>query len=82
MLDLMAGDLVAAGYAMGVEGEQDTHAVPGAGSHFGGQGAGSPATATARHGAGRRGGALAGRLPGLGCCGESLPGLSAHDGLA
>ena len=40
MLNLLAGDLVAAGNAVGVDGEQDTHAVPGAGSDFGGRGAG------------------------------------------
>jgi hypothetical protein len=40
LLDLLAGDLVAAGYAVGVDGKQDTHAVPGAGSDFGGRGAG------------------------------------------
>jgi hypothetical protein len=40
LLDVLAGDLVAAGYAVGVDGEQDTHAVPGAGSDFGGRGAG------------------------------------------
>ena len=40
LLDLLAGDLVAAGYAVGVAGEQDTHAVPGAGRDFGGRGAG------------------------------------------
>jgi hypothetical protein len=39
-LDVLAGDLVAAGYAVGVDGEQDTHAVPGAGSDLGGRGAG------------------------------------------
>ena len=39
MLDVLAGDLVAAGYAVGVDGEQDTHAVPGAGSDLGGRGA-------------------------------------------
>jgi hypothetical protein len=31
LLDLLAGDLVAAGYAVGVDGEQDTHAVPATG---------------------------------------------------
>ena len=40
LLDVLAGDLVAAGYAVGVDGEQDTHAVPGAGSDLGGRGAG------------------------------------------
>jgi hypothetical protein len=40
LLDVLAGDLVAAGYAVGVDGEQDTHAVPGAGRDFGGRGAG------------------------------------------
>src|ERR1700722_10070846 len=40
LLDVLAGDLVAAGYAVGVGGEQDTPAVPGAGSDFGGGGAG------------------------------------------
>ena len=39
-LDVLAGDLVAAGNAVGVDGEQDTHAVPGAGGDFGGRGAG------------------------------------------
>ena len=34
------GDLVAAGYAVGIDGEQDAHAVPGAGSELGGRGAG------------------------------------------
>jgi len=37
---VLAGDLVAAGYAVGVDGEQGTHAVPGAGSDLGGRGAG------------------------------------------
>jgi hypothetical protein len=40
LLNVLAGDLVAAGYAVGVDGEQDTHAEPGAGSDFGGRGAG------------------------------------------
>jgi hypothetical protein len=40
LLDVLAGDLVAAGYAVGVDGEQDTHAVPGAGRDLGGRGAG------------------------------------------
>jgi hypothetical protein len=40
LLDVLAGDLVAAGYAVGVDGEQDAPAVPGAGSDFGGRGAG------------------------------------------
>jgi hypothetical protein len=40
LLNLLGGDLVAAGYAVGVDGEQDTHAVPGAGSDLGGRGAG------------------------------------------
>ena len=40
MPDVLAGDLVAAGHAVGVDGEQDTHAVPGAGSDFGRRGAG------------------------------------------
>ena len=40
LLDLLAGDLVAAGYAVRVDGEQDMHAVPGAGSDLGGRGAG------------------------------------------
>ena len=39
-VDVLAGDLVAAGHAVGVGGEQDTHAVPGAGSDLGGRGAG------------------------------------------
>ena len=34
--DVLAGDLVAAGYAVGVDGEQDAHAVPGAGDDLGG----------------------------------------------
>jgi hypothetical protein len=34
-LDVLARDLVAAGYAACVDGEQDAHAVPGAGSDFG-----------------------------------------------
>jgi hypothetical protein len=40
VLNLLAGDLVAAGYAVGVDGEQDTHAVPGAGGDLGRRGAG------------------------------------------
>jgi hypothetical protein len=40
LLDVLAGDLVVAGYAVGVGGEQDTHAVPGAGRDLGGRGAG------------------------------------------
>jgi hypothetical protein len=40
LFDVLAGDLVAAGHAVGVDGEQDTHAVPGAGSDLGGRGAG------------------------------------------
>jgi len=40
LLDVLAGDLVAAGYAVSVGGEQDTDAVPGAGSDFGRRGAG------------------------------------------
>jgi hypothetical protein len=40
-LDVLAGDLVAAGYAVGVDGEQDTHAMPSAGSDLGGWGTGS-----------------------------------------
>ena len=36
-LDVLAGDLVAAGYAVCIDGEQDTHAVPGAGSDLGGR---------------------------------------------
>jgi hypothetical protein len=39
-LDVLAGDLVAADYAVGVGGEQDMQAVPGAGGDFGGRGAG------------------------------------------
>jgi hypothetical protein len=39
LFDVLAGDLVVAGYAVGVDGEQDMHAVPGAGSDFGGRGA-------------------------------------------
>jgi hypothetical protein len=39
-LDVLAGDLVAAGYAVRVDGKQDTHAVHGAGSDFGGRGTG------------------------------------------
>src|ERR1700735_1443577 len=38
--DVLAGDLAAAGYAVGVDGEQDTHAMPGARSDLGGRGAG------------------------------------------
>ena len=34
LLDVLAGDLVAVGYAVGVDGEQDTYAVPGAGSDY------------------------------------------------
>ena len=52
-LDVLAGDLVTAGYAVGIDAEQDTHAVPGAGSDFGG-GHRRPATATAQHDAGCR----------------------------
>jgi len=37
---VLAGDLAAAGYAVSVDGEQDTHAVPGASSDLGGRGAG------------------------------------------
>jgi hypothetical protein len=51
-LDVLAGDLVAARYAVGIDGEQDADAVPGAGSDLGGHR--RPATATARHDAGRR----------------------------
>ena len=40
LLDVLARDLVAAGYAVGVGGEQDTDAVPGAGRDLGGRGAG------------------------------------------
>jgi hypothetical protein len=40
LLNVLAGDLVAAGYAVRVGGEQDTHAVPGAGSDLGGRRAG------------------------------------------
>jgi hypothetical protein len=40
LLDVLAGDLVVARHAVGVDGEQNVHAVPGAGSHFGGRGAG------------------------------------------
>jgi hypothetical protein len=36
-LDVLAGDLVAAGYAVGVDGQQDRHAVPGARRDFGGR---------------------------------------------
>ena len=39
-LDVLAGDLVAAGYAVCIDGEQDADAVPGAGSDFGGRGTG------------------------------------------
>jgi hypothetical protein len=39
-LDVLAGDLVAAGYAVGIDGKQDAHAVPGAGSDLGGRGGG------------------------------------------
>ena len=56
LFDVLAGDLVVAGYAVGVDGEQDPHAASGAGSDFGGRG--RPATATAqqtrRREAGRR----------------------------
>jgi hypothetical protein len=38
-LDVLAGDLVAAGYAVCIDGEQDADAVPGAGCDLGGQGA-------------------------------------------
>jgi hypothetical protein len=40
LLDLLAGDLVAAGYAVGIGGEEDADAVPGAGSDLGGRGTG------------------------------------------
>jgi hypothetical protein len=39
LFDVLAGDLIVAGYAVGVDGEQDLHAVLGAGSDFGGRGA-------------------------------------------
>jgi hypothetical protein len=39
-LDVLAGDLVAAGYAVCIDGEQDADAVPGAGSDLGGRGTG------------------------------------------
>jgi hypothetical protein len=39
-LDVLAGDLVAAGYAVRIDGEQDADAVPGAGSDLGGRGTG------------------------------------------
>jgi hypothetical protein len=39
-LDVLAGDLAAAGYAVCIDGEQDAHAVPGAGSDLGGRGTG------------------------------------------
>ncbi len=35
LLDVPAGDLVMAWYAVGVDGEQDSHAVPGAGGDLG-----------------------------------------------
>jgi hypothetical protein len=37
---VLAGDLVAAGYAVRVDGKQDAHAVPGSGTDLGGRGAG------------------------------------------
>jgi len=40
LLDVLAGDLVAAGYAVGVDSEPDSHAVPGASRDLGGRGAG------------------------------------------
>jgi RNA polymerase sigma factor (sigma-70 family) len=40
LFDVLAGDLVAAGYAVRVDGKQDTHAVPGVSSDLGGRGAG------------------------------------------
>ena len=40
LLDVLAGDLFAAGYAVCIDGEQDAHAVPGAGSDLGGRGTG------------------------------------------
>jgi hypothetical protein len=40
LLNLPAGDLIAAGNAVGVGREQDPHAVPGAGGDFGGRGTG------------------------------------------
>jgi hypothetical protein len=40
LVDVLAGDLAAAGCAVGVDSEQDAHAVPGAGSDFGGRSAG------------------------------------------
>ncbi len=40
---MLAGDLVVAGYAVGVDGEQDLHAASGAGSDFGGRGVGGRA---------------------------------------
>jgi hypothetical protein len=40
LLNVLAGDLVATGHAVGVDREQDTHAVPSAGSDLGGRGAG------------------------------------------
>jgi hypothetical protein len=39
-LDVLAGDLVAAGYAVCIDGEQDADAVPAAGSDLGGRGTG------------------------------------------
>jgi hypothetical protein len=39
-LDVLAGDMVAAGYAVCIDGEHDAHAVPGAGSDLGGRGTG------------------------------------------
>jgi hypothetical protein len=39
LFDVLAGDLVVAGYAVGVDGEQDLNAVSSAGSDFGGRGA-------------------------------------------
>ena len=54
LLDVLAGDLVAAGYAVGVDSERDTHVCPARRSRRVGRR--RPATATARHDAGRRGG--------------------------
>jgi hypothetical protein len=71
-LDVLAGDLVAAGYAVCIAGEQDAHAVPGAGSDLGGRGTGgqpqrqrgmTPVTGTQARRA-RRGRDAAGLVPG------------------
>jgi hypothetical protein len=40
LLDALAGDLVVARYAVSVDGQQNTHAVPGAGGDLGRRGTG------------------------------------------